>query len=488
MINLGKILFLSLVAVTATWANFQVKASDTNIHQGDQVVVTFVSTISDKLPRVSDIGGVAVQSTSQSSSTSYINGRRTAQYTLRYVISPMRSFTIPSYTMKEQGQVVHSKPIDISVVKRTQTIHSDLYFDVKSSKKEVYEGEPFVVTLTYKQNKNLDIVDLRLSPPKGKNFWIDSKNVKEDKMQTATHDVYTFKYLFTAQKSGDLTIDAAQVQVGQRSYQRDAWGMLGMAPKYKSLFSNPINIKVLPLPTAAQTIGSFTFDAVVDKTSSDEKNAVNLTLAINGTGNVEDIEPFELQVPHALVYDEKPKRTSKTVNGKVKGLFTQKFAIVSDENYTIPALHFSYFDKKKKKLITLATKPISITIIPTATAPSSEHVFVEKASSKAPQEKSTAVVGSYKWYELTGILVLGMMLGYLLRGIKFRGKRTKKTPKKTINASDKKAMLQSFLPYASKNEQAALMVKDLEEAIYKNKTVQHSKKEMVKLLKQLSNS
>lgn len=485
MKTLGKILLLFIVMLSTLFAKFEVSVSDDNIALGDQIIVTFASDVSDNFPVISDIAGFNIESRSQERSSSYINGAMSGSFKVHYVITPTHTFTIPSYTMDEKGSPAHSKPITVKVSKVVNRSSAELSLEMKSSKQHVVVGEPFFVTLTYKQNKNLDIVDRQLIPPKGEHFWVEKKP-KESQHTTPTQDVITLRYVFTPQKAGNLTIMPAQIKVGERSYRRDAWGMLRAIPTYKTLFSDAIKIKVDALPQGVDNVGDFSFSVSVDKNQSNERDAVNLTVKVEGEGNIVDIPKFHVAIDGVLVYDEDPVREHHVVNGHYEGVFKQKFALVGSKDYTIPALSFSYYDLKKKKVITKSSQPIDIKIKPVqgSVIGSDERVKVEKIEKPKQSLSSKATEGLSGWVSLL-ILCIGIAIGVVgtlfFPKLKYSSRRKKDIK---INRSDMKSILAALMPYSS-DPQAKEMIEMLSENLYEQGQNRIDKKVLKALMNRL---
>ncbi|MDH5465775.1 MAG: BatD family protein, partial [Thiovulaceae bacterium] len=409
MINLGKFFLLLALLVVPAWAEFTAKISDTRINQGDQIVLTLTSTKSSELPVLNEIGGNAIENSGREESRSFINGKMSGIYKIKYIFTPMKSFTVPSYEMKEDGQTVRTKPIKVTVKPYSfDKDDNDLVLKVRTSKKNVIVGESFVVSLTYKQKSHLDVVDRRLTPPSGKHLWVDKDPIQSTSSANG-YDQVRLDYIFTAQKAGKLVINPANIKVAERSYGRDAWGRLIQRPRYKTVFSDDIIINAIALPKGVENVGNFKMEVSVDKKQSNEKDAINLMIKIEGEGNVADIKAFSLSPENVLVYDEKPQHTNSLENGKYKGSFVQKFALVADTNYTIPSFEFSFYNPKSKKIKRLHSKPIKITINRTQTAQRLSKVQIEKADDKdsSPVVYANAV---RVWWEYLLAGLIGLIL------------------------------------------------------------------------------
>ena len=460
MINLGKTLLFLLFLASWAHAAFSATVNKTRITQGEQLVLTFSSDVSSDFPIISEIEGFAIENSSREESTSIINGRRTGSYKVHYVFTPTHSITIPSFEMIEPSKKVRTQPIAITVEKQKAPNRSDeLFFSMTASKKSVYEGEPFFVTIEYRQQRDLDIIDRRLSAPTGDHFWIDQKPI-ESKHDSATHEIVQLKYIFTAQKAGALSINPANIKVGARSYKRDAWGMLRAIPEYKTLFTDTIHIDVKPLPQGVANVGDFAMDVRVDRSQSNEKEPVNLIITLKGEGNIEDIVPFKLDIPGVLVYDEEPIRTHEIRDGHYVGNFEQRFALLSDQDYTIPGISFSYFSLKEGRVKTIQSNALHVGIHPTAMAKSQEVVV-----QKAIQEPAVSSQERTLWVDAL-LVIAGLVLGVGLSVLRpFLALLRKPRKKKTIK--DDKTLLKALIPFSQDDPQVAAIVEALSENIYK---------------------
>jgi len=130
----------------------------------------------------------------------------------------------------------------------------------------------------------------------------------------------------------------------------------------KKFISNKLYIHVKPLPNNLEVYGNFGIKATVDKTEVKANKPINLTIKINGVGNVDDIKKFNLDIDNVVVYSDEPNIKSGLNKGVYGGVFIQKIALIADKDFTIPALRLQYFDKDLKKVVTKTTKPIYIKV------------------------------------------------------------------------------------------------------------------------------
>lgn len=140
--------------------------------------------------------------------------------------------------------------------------------------------------------------------------------------------------------------------------------------------SNSLNLTIRPLPPQDQPAsfygavgGEYAISASVDRTQVEAGEAVNLTVKVNGPGNLKPTT--DLKIPELTgfkVYDAASSSGAKAVNGALQSYKIFKTVIVplSSGTYTVPALAWSYFDPKTKRYKTIYTEPISLEVSPSS--------------------------------------------------------------------------------------------------------------------------
>ncbi len=138
--------------------------------------------------------------------------------------------------------------------------------------------------------------------------------------------------------------------------------------------SNTVSFDIRPLPTLNQpdsfygAVGTgYTISAAVDREQVEAGEAVNLTVKVNGTGNLKSTSDLKLPaLPGFRTYDVASNAGSVGANGQLKSYKIFKTVIVpqSSGKYEIPALKWSYFNPQNKQYLTLQTQPISIEVSP----------------------------------------------------------------------------------------------------------------------------
>jgi len=418
---------------------------------------------------------------------------------------------IPSYAIEVDGTVEHTSPVDLQVTApQAASKNASVQLEMRLAKKEVYVGEPVQLDLIFKHAPNAKYAKVELSEPEVKSFW--AKKLPGSK--TGTENGYitqTFSYLLFPQEAGTFTIPATFAKLGSVAKKRrrntafddpffdnafandpffSAFGASQM--QWKKLFSNQAELTVKALPETLEIYGDFQIKAQVDKTTVAANKPVNLSIVLEGEGNLDDIKKFNIDISNAVVYPDEPSVKASVHAGTYRGSVIEKSAIVADSNYTIPSVSFSYFDKKIQRKKTIETDPIAITVTGDTVHKSSETFFEEKntetrasgtdsnKSSNVNTDRIRALLqDKTNWLYLAVILTVLIMLGLLLS--RKKGIKSKKPHKEVtivdqiLRAKDDKALLEILLPYANADHRVKETLHKLEKNLYS-----HGKEEIDK--------
>ncbi len=451
MKNLGKItVFLLIVAVSSLWGGSVLARVDhKKVLPGESVTLQLDVFGSDvEAPQVDSLCGVDVLATSTQQSIQIINGNISKNYVYSYRFEPENNCTIEPIAVKVDGKVEKTKPINIVVSNQVpQSKDRNFILELHSEKKEVFVGEPFVVKLVFKQKSSADAIDSKFFPPKLEGFWIKHQS-QADKKLVGDYYVTTITYIMAAQREGDLRIAPAKIKIAVRDNSANYWNSFAPAVKWRTYYSNPIEMKVYAPPKGVKLVGNFDITIRVDKTVIHPNEAVNAVLTIKGDGNVEDLEAFKPYIQNANVFAEKPIVDEKN------GIFTQKIAFVGDSSFTIPSFSIRYFDPKTKKIQTKSTAPIDIKV---EGAKQEAALNIKKgsdeniAAAQSTEGSSASSVDSS--FAITWVIlsfVAGMFIGGIVVFFKFYVSNKKRIMR--FNFDDKKVLFVKLLPYKDKKD------------------------------------
>jgi len=354
MKNLGKILYIIFLIPHAIYAGVIASVDSKEVALGDMLTYSLDLTGEEiSRPNILNLCGDDIISTSSSTSIKIINGDYQKSYVLSYKFMPKKSCKIESIEVEIDGKVEKTKPIDIVVSKAVSSKDAEFSLTLSVNKKEVYVGEPFVLKLLLKQKDGAEAVDSKYIAPSLKGFWVKGES-KPTRVKQDGYTITQIMYKMAPQREGKLDITSAQMRIATRASSRDSWG--GFIPniKWKSYFSNELSITSKALPSGVNLVGDFSIEAEVSSKEVNANEAVNITIKVNGDGNLEDIKTFKPYIDGVSVFDEKIEVSNTNL--------TQKIAFVADGNFTVPSFSIKYFDLKTKSIKTISTKEIDIKV------------------------------------------------------------------------------------------------------------------------------
>ena len=475
------IIFLSV----NIFANVDVSVSSPAVYRGDIVNYTISADGTNiDFPKIKEIDKYPIIGTSSAQSINIINGTTTRTISKTYSFRPDKSLTIPSFTVKADGKSYKTKELKVEVLKPQASKNGQAFvLEMRLNKKEAFVGEPIKLTVAFKRKLNAHIDKLQLSEPKLDNFWVK----RVDRVENGSEGEYIFEkryYQIFPQKAGEFKIPSIEaligiVQSGRGAFSDPFFSSFIQDLDWHKIYSNDLNLKVHPLPDNLELYGSYKIEAKADRTKVYANKPVNLTITIEGEGNIDDIKKFNPTIDSAIVYADEPKISSQLVGGVYRGTFIQKIAIIADNNFTIPSMELKYFDKDTKKVKTIKTKPIDIEVIGGDKSIHKSSSIEVSPSSKieAPKvqtiTKTKIVKVKEKAYIKYIFLAVGFILGasgvlsfYLIKNRVI--KRENDMVKAIKKAKNDRELFNTLLPYAKKDKIISNALNRLEENIYRN--------------------
>ena len=434
------ILFICSMALTALAQDVEFKASaPAQVIVGKPFQLTYSVNQRAKdlrAPEFTDFDYIAGPYTSQSSSTSFVNGKRTSSFTLTYTYTLMASkegtFTIPPATIKVDGEQYTSNGVRISVLppdqpsnasaasqptsnsgsgqtaKGGQTsnsasdLSSNIFMRTLVSKTKVHEQE--AILLSYKLYfAGVDVAQLTNNTrlPEFKGFLKQELEMGEIQTELEHYNgrnyqtAVLYRTLLFPQRSGDITIDPAQfealLRVQNRAQVRSIFDDFfnSYTTATKALTSPGVTIHVSALPAGKPMgfsggVGQFNISSAISSTDLQANEAVTLTLTIQGAGNMKLLKTPAVDWPEGFeVYDPKVTNNFRNSTSGVSGTKTIEYLAIprAGGTYAIPPIQFSYYDTQADDYKTLTTPEYTLHIARSANEEANAAVvnnFVQK--------------------------------------------------------------------------------------------------------------
>ncbi len=371
--------------------------------------------------------------TSQSSSTSFVNGKMTSSFQLTYTFTLMAteegSFTIPPASIKADGDRVQSNGVRITVLPpdnndaaqqnstsaTTTTAHANtaatgtdaVFIRTLVSKTKVHEQEALL--LSYKlyfagvdvaqftnNTKLPDFTGFLKQEIEQGDVQTELEHYNGRNYQTAT----LYQTLLYPQHAGDIKIEPAtfeavlrvQTRSQVRSIFDDFFGSYTNVTKPLTAPGVTIHVQALPTPKPKNfsgAVGSFTLNEAISSENITANEALTLHIDISGTGNMKLLKTPAVDWPDGFeAYDPKVTNKLKTTTNGVSGTKSFEYLAIprAAGDYTIPPVTFAYFDTATDSYKILSTPEYHLHI--TRPANSSESAAAQSGGTAATATQS----------------------------------------------------------------------------------------------------
>ena len=361
-----------------------------------------------RAPEMPEFDIIAGPYSSQSSSTSFVNGQRTSTFSLTYTYTLMPrkegSFTIDPASIVVGGDTYRSNALKVTVLPADETPTAsnsgpqqsaapatsqsssnrsggDIFIKTQVSKTKVHEQE--CILLSYKLYfAGVDVAQFTNNTklPEFKGFL--KQELEQGDVQTELEHyngrnyqtAILYRTLLFPQKSGDIEIEPANFEAVLRVQNRQQ--IRSIFDDFFATYSNVtkpltapgITIHVQPLPAGKPAgfsggVGSFSLSSSISSNSITTNDALTVKLSISGKGNMKMVKTPSIDWPDGFeVYDPKVTNNFKSTTAGVSGSKDIEYLAIARAagDYVIPAITFSYYDTNDNTYKTLRTEEYTV--------------------------------------------------------------------------------------------------------------------------------
>ncbi len=322
---------------------------------------------------------------SRGMSTTIINGQVSMEMSYGYVLQPRRTGKLRIGSATIEGVVdrvkrrFRSQPIEIMVLEqkpgKTEVSAPDYFVRASLDVREAYLGQQ--VKLDYTLFTTVEVQNFNMveeSPYL--DFYAEDLSgvdprVKREIVNGREYYSQVLKRLsLYPQKAGDLTIQPASLQLGIVTGEDAASFFFGADVKRVGVTTDPVVLKVKPLPSGAPfsfsgAVGTFSFEASLDRNVATTDDALSLVLTITGDGDLKRVEaPALAGLDSFDIYEPRVKEeTYGEESGKRVGRKVFEYLLTPRAAGTFSlSPSFSYFSPGNGKYITLTAQTFQIEI------------------------------------------------------------------------------------------------------------------------------
>ena len=414
------VLCLVCIASSAAWADDVVfrASAPSQVIVGRPFQLTYSVNQRSKdlqIAEITDFDVLAGPYQSTSSSTSFVNGKRTSsfQQTYTYTLMAQRegTFTIAPASIRVSGDTYTSNGVRITVLPEDEqpqqsqqsqqqpsrqantrssqqqssnsgSISSEnLFIRTIVSKTRVHEQE--AILLSYKLYfAGVDVAQFTNNTKIPEFTGFLKQDLEQGEIQTELEHyngrnyqtATLYRTLLYPQHSGDIQIDPAtfeavlrvQTRAQVRSIFDDFFGTYTNVTRAIKAPGVTIHVESLPSGKPAGFsggVGQFTLSPSISQTEVETNDAVTIRLDISGTGNMKLLKTPSVDWPEGFEpYDPKVTNNFKTTAAGVSGTKSIEYLAIprASGDYTVPSVAFSYFDTESDTYKTLTTPEYTI--------------------------------------------------------------------------------------------------------------------------------
>lgn len=352
-----------------------------------------------------------------STSIQIINGKttRSSQTNFTYILQANQagSVTLPPATVTVDGKQLQSRSVTIQVVgggsanasqaapapngsnkqqpqtsTQPNTSAGDIFMRLSPNRSNVVVGEPVIATLKIYHRTNLVGFE-NATLPSFKSFWsqeVETPSNIEFQREQLDGNMYNSavlrRWVLIPQKSGDLTIEPAEVVcLIQQQRRRSGSGSI-----FDEFFGNDYvttrqrvstrsnTIHVSPLPSGAPAsfsggVGDFRISARISKDSLKTHDAASLILTVQGKGNIALLETPKVNFPPDFeVYDVKTSVNTDKSGTSGSKTFEIPFIPRSPGEFSIGPIDYGYYDVNQRKYVIASAGVLPLNVARSASA------------------------------------------------------------------------------------------------------------------------
>ena len=321
----------------------------------------------------------------QKSSTSIINGRATSSKSVVYNYKTKKAgkFTFKPATAIVNGKKMKSNSFTIEVVKGKKPAEDDpnvgeqFFVRAEASTTEARIGQQ--ITIDYKLYTKIGIESYDMGvDPDYKGFYAQdirrfSYGTKREELNGEMYTTKVFKRVaLYPQQAGLLTVEPLSLRLGisqQSSGRRRSFFFNEVKYMPYVVDSVQINVKPFPVdstpPSFSGAVGRYQMQASIDKRNMSTDDALTITMAIQGNGDLKRIQSPKLDLGEKFdVYDPSIlEEKSSESNGELIGrkVFEYQALPLEPGTYSVQP-QFTYYDIDSSRFITLAVEPTTLTV------------------------------------------------------------------------------------------------------------------------------
>lgn len=291
-------------------------------------------------------------------------------------------------------------------------------------KQKAFVNEPIYLHYTCTFSDRAELYSIEFNPS-GEYEKFRVQNLKESQSIVDGKRIYSYEFIVFAKSAGEIELsfealmkltneDAiVEMVIGRDNIKREE--------VKKTLIKQEV-FRIAIEETNTPRVGDFWLETHKREASLKAHEPYHMEIKIQGKGNLELFEAFVFELEGVKVFAQEPLLRQELGKDGYSGVWSQKFAFVSEKSFTIPKREIEYFHLPTKQMQKLLFEAIDVKV---------EGGFVKEELLDKVEEKEFTFDPSYLYYLLT--FIAGFLAGKIAR------KPSSKAPKETFLQKSKDA-------------------------------------------------
>lgn len=375
------------------------------IHLGEQALlrITVSGPSGFSEPALPETEGIEFKYRGRTQSVQIINTKIESSKVFSYTALPSDTgeFVLGPARIERSGQTFESNAVTLTVMepgRQEGTADSGNGVLVEASVDNLtpYKGEQITLLFRFARRADVHVRNASYELPHLESFWSEGLESRREYRQNIKGEPYVVTEiaipLFPMEEGetgiGRIRLHYEQLVPTNRSRLEhpsftDPFGRNLFDDDFfqlfrsedivrRTLYTNPIPIKVRPLPVADQPedykggVGSFSMTTRLDRDQAKVGESATLTLTLSGEGNIRDIEDPHIRIDGVKIYSDSPSTNVKNYHDTVVGEKVYRLALVPQRQgeIKIPTISIPYFNPETERYEVASSAPMKLTVLP----------------------------------------------------------------------------------------------------------------------------
>lgn len=237
-------------------------------------------------------------------------------------------------------------------------------WSVKSNKSTAYVNEAIHLTYICVFSDRSELYSIDFNPQKeNEDYTLHMLSESERIIDAKRVNSYEFVVFAKKAKEINFEFEATMKKTTKESIENTVIGRDNK--EYEDFTLNKIkqkSIKVNVKPSANTLVGDFSIEVKKDKQHVKAYEPYHMHIIIKGNGNFEAIKPIDFKIDGVKIFGGKVIKDIELSKTGYSGVWSQKFAFVASEDFSVDEINIEYFNLKTQSIDNLHVDAVKVEV------------------------------------------------------------------------------------------------------------------------------